>query len=93
MVTRLTFSSPADRPGLVEDLEDLPTGRIKKIAAGGYTVLALTEGHDLYAWGGSPARMPILKTISGSPSPIDVEENVGDPARSEVRHSAPRPRS
>lgn len=59
----------------MEDLEDLPTGKIKKIAAGGYTVLALTEGYDLYAWGGHPARLPILKTISGSPSPVDVEEN------------------
>ncbi|KAI1117454.1 regulator of chromosome condensation 1/beta-lactamase-inhibitor protein II [Nemania sp. NC0429] len=71
----ITASSPADRPGLVEDLEDLPTGKIEKIAAGGYTVLALTEGYDLYAWGGHPARPPILGTLSGSPSPVDVEEN------------------
>ncbi|KAI1293354.1 regulator of chromosome condensation 1/beta-lactamase-inhibitor protein II [Xylaria venustula] len=71
----VTISSPAESPGLVEDLEDLPSGKIKKIAAAGYTVLALTEGHDLYAWGGHPAHQPVLETISGSPSPVDVEEN------------------
>ncbi|KAI0440982.1 regulator of chromosome condensation 1/beta-lactamase-inhibitor protein II [Xylaria telfairii] len=71
----ITASSPAERPGLVEDLENLPSGKIKKIAAGGYTVLALTEGHDLYGWGGHPARQPIIDTLSSSPSPVDVEEN------------------
>ncbi|GAW25373.1 putative serine threonine-protein kinase nek9 [Rosellinia necatrix] len=71
----ITISSPAERPSLVEDLEDLPSGKIKKIAAGGYTVFALTDGHDLYAWGGHPARRPIPETLSGSPSPLDVEEN------------------
>ncbi|KAI1132219.1 regulator of chromosome condensation 1/beta-lactamase-inhibitor protein II [Nemania abortiva] len=71
----ITASSPAERPGLVEDLEDLPSGKIEKIAAGGYTVLALTEGHDLYAWGGHPARQPILDVLSSSPTPVDVEEN------------------
>ncbi|KAF2966519.1 hypothetical protein GQX73_g7058 [Xylaria multiplex] len=70
-----TISSPAGSPGLVEDLEDLPSGKIRKIAAAGYTVIALTEGHDLYAWGGHPARQPILQTLSGNPSPVDVEEN------------------
>ncbi|TGJ83139.1 hypothetical protein E0Z10_g5609 [Xylaria hypoxylon] len=70
-----TISSPAESPGLVEDLEDLPSGKIKKIAAAGYTVIALTEGHDLYAWGGHPARQPILHMLSGNPSPVDVEEN------------------
>ncbi|KAI0904917.1 regulator of chromosome condensation 1/beta-lactamase-inhibitor protein II [Ustulina deusta] len=70
-----TTSSPAEGPGLVEDLEDLPSGKIKKIAAAGYTILALTEGHDLYAWGGHPAHQPVLETLSGNPSPVDVEEN------------------
>lgn len=60
---------------MVEDLENLPSGKIKKIAAGGYTVLALTEGNDLYGWGGHPARRPIIDTLSSSPTPIDVEEN------------------
>ncbi|KAI0426632.1 regulator of chromosome condensation 1/beta-lactamase-inhibitor protein II [Xylaria sp. FL1042] len=71
----MTISSPAESPGLVEDLEDLPSGKIKKIAAAGYTVLALTEGHDIYAWGGHPAHQPLLETLSGNPSPVDVEEN------------------
>ncbi|KAI0542046.1 regulator of chromosome condensation 1/beta-lactamase-inhibitor protein II [Xylaria digitata] len=70
-----TISSPAGSPGFVEDLEDLPSGKIRKIAAAGYTVIALTEGNDLYAWGGHPARQPILQTLSGNPSPVDVEEN------------------
>ncbi|KAI0449604.1 regulator of chromosome condensation 1/beta-lactamase-inhibitor protein II [Xylaria acuta] len=71
----ITTSSPAERPGLVEDLENLPSGKIEKIAAGGYTVLALTEGHDLYGWGGHPAYQPVLDTLSSSPSPVDVEGN------------------
>ncbi|KAI1347779.1 regulator of chromosome condensation 1/beta-lactamase-inhibitor protein II [Xylaria sp. FL0043] len=71
----VTISSPAESPGLVEDLLDLPSGKITKIAAAGYTVLALTEGHDLYAWGGHPAHQPLLETLSSNPSPVDVEEN------------------
>jgi alpha-tubulin suppressor-like RCC1 family protein len=60
---------------LVDDLDGLPSGKIKKIAAGGYTVFALTEGHDLYAWGHHPARQPLLETLSNNPSPVDVEDN------------------
>ncbi|RWA11631.1 hypothetical protein EKO27_g3482 [Xylaria grammica] len=71
----VTISSPADSPGLVEDLENLPSGKIKKIAAAGYTIIALTEGHDLYAWGGHPSRQPILQTLSDHPIPVDVKEN------------------
>ncbi|KAI0861392.1 regulator of chromosome condensation 1/beta-lactamase-inhibitor protein II [Xylaria cubensis] len=71
----ITPTSPAEKPGLVEDLENLPSGKIKRIEAGGYTALALTEGHDLYGWGGHPARQPLVDTLSGSPSPVDVEEN------------------
>ncbi|KAJ3576304.1 hypothetical protein NPX13_g3750 [Xylaria arbuscula] len=71
----ITISSPAESPGLVEDLKDLPSGKITKIAAGGYMILALTEGHDLYAWGGHQSHQPLLENISGDPSPVDVEEN------------------
>ncbi|KAI2634346.1 RCC1/BLIP-II [Hypomontagnella submonticulosa] len=71
----VTSSSPAERPGLVEELEDLPTGRITKISAAGYLVLALTEGHDLYAWGGHPGREALLEDLSSSPIPVVVEES------------------
>lgn len=70
----VTHSSPAERPGLVEELEDLPTGKIKKISAAGYLVLALTEGCDLYVWGGHPGRQALLEGLSSSPVPLVVEE-------------------
>ncbi|KAI1817584.1 regulator of chromosome condensation 1/beta-lactamase-inhibitor protein II [Poronia punctata] len=68
----ITTTSPAVRPGLVNDLDDLPSGKVKKIDAAGYTVLALTDGNDLYFWGGHPARGPILGDISSSPAPVDM---------------------
>ncbi|KAI1802569.1 RCC1/BLIP-II [Daldinia bambusicola] len=71
----VTPSSPAERPGLVEELVDLPTGNIKKISAAGYLVLALTEGHDLYAWGSRPGQESVLEDISSSPTPVVVEES------------------
>ncbi|KAI0837302.1 RCC1/BLIP-II [Hypoxylon sp. FL0890] len=71
----VTHSSPAEKPGLVEELEDLPTGRITKICATGYLILALTEEHDLYAWGGHPGRPALLEGLSESPIPVVVEEN------------------
>ncbi|KAI2784116.1 RCC1/BLIP-II [Daldinia loculata] len=71
----VTHSSPAERPGPVEDLEDLPTGKIKKISAAGYLILALTEGCDLYAWGGRPGQEALLEDISSSPIPVVVEES------------------
>ncbi|KAI1447398.1 RCC1/BLIP-II [Annulohypoxylon stygium] len=71
----VTDSSPAERPGLVEELEDLPTGKIIKIFAAGYLVLTLTEGHDLYVWGGHPGRKALLEGLSSSPMPVVVEES------------------
>ncbi|KAI8965037.1 RCC1/BLIP-II [Daldinia sp. FL1419] len=72
---QVTHSSPAEKPGLVEELEDLPTGKIKKISAAGYLVLALTEGCDLYAWGGRPGQKALLEELSSSPIPVIVEES------------------
>ncbi|CAJ2511601.1 Uu.00g072260.m01.CDS01 [Anthostomella pinea] len=71
---RETHSSPAETPGVVEELEGLPSGKITRIAAAGYIVLALTEGNDLYAWGGHPGRRAIVEGLSESPMPIVVEE-------------------
>ncbi|KAI1456133.1 RCC1/BLIP-II [Annulohypoxylon moriforme] len=71
----ITHSSPAERPSVVEELEDLPTGKITKIFAAGYLALALTEGHDLYAWGGHPGRRALLEGLSSSPMPVIVEES------------------
>ncbi|KAK3683655.1 regulator of chromosome condensation 1/beta-lactamase-inhibitor protein II [Podospora appendiculata] len=67
-------ASPAHRPGLVSDLEDLPTGPISKLAAGGYILAALTEGNDLYCWG-HPGRATILEDLSDRPSPVVIEDN------------------
>lgn len=71
----LINDSPAEQPGLVEELQELPTGRIRKISAAGYVILALTEGHDLYAWGGHPGRPALLEDLSADPMPIVIEES------------------
>lgn len=68
-------SSPADEPGLVTALQDLPTGPISKIAAGGYMLAALTTGNDLYLWGGHPGRKTVPADITDEPTPVDIEEN------------------
>lgn len=67
-------SSPTDRPGLVIALEDLPTGPVSKIAAGGYVLAALTAGNDLYLWGGHPGRKIYPSSITEEPEPIVIEE-------------------
>ncbi|KAJ0124947.1 hypothetical protein J7T55_006290 [Diaporthe amygdali] len=67
-------ASPADEPGLVTALQDLPTGPIAKISAGGYILAALTTGNDLYLWGGHPGRKTVPADITDEPTPIDIEE-------------------
>ncbi|KAI1846457.1 hypothetical protein JX266_007354 [Neoarthrinium moseri] len=71
----VTEDSPAERPCRVMELDDLPTGKIVKIAAGGYLLMALTEGNDIYAWGGHPGRPAIIEEVSRSPAPVVVEDN------------------
>ncbi|SPQ27291.1 563afc7f-6258-41e5-9ae7-9ed4d0bdc484 [Thermothielavioides terrestris] len=63
--------SPADTPNPVTDLDDLPTGPIVKLAAGGYLLAALTAGHDLYCWGDA-GRSRILADLSDTPSPVVI---------------------
>lgn len=71
----LIESSPASLPGTVTDLMELPTGKITKIAAGGHLVMALTEGSDLYAWGGHPGLRALFQGLSADPTPIDIDNN------------------
>lgn len=58
---------------MVEDLLDLPTGRIVQLASGGYTTAALTSGNDLYLWGGRPGQPKLLDGMEDFPTPVDLE--------------------
>lgn len=72
--------SPASKPCIVEDLLDLPTGPIKKISSGGYVTAALTEGNDLYVWGGRTGELKLLEDLTGEPTPVDIEGDIIDVA-------------
>jgi alpha-tubulin suppressor-like RCC1 family protein len=69
----LILGRPADKPCIVEDLLDLPTGLIRKISSGGYVSAALTEGNDLYIWGGRPGQPKLLEDLNGAPIPVDLD--------------------
>ncbi|RSL97675.1 hypothetical protein CEP52_010756 [Fusarium oligoseptatum] len=81
-------SSPADVPGLVSDLGDIGEP-IKKVAAGGYTLAALTDGGGLYLWGmqspGSQSRHQAFTDLSEIPNYVEVdgEKDVQDIALGE----------
>ncbi|KAM0554778.1 hypothetical protein ACHAPJ_006850 [Fusarium lateritium] len=69
-------SSPAHIPSLVPDLADLgePT---KKVAAGGYTVAALTESGGAYLWGmespGSYGRHNAFTDLDAIPNYVEID--------------------
>ncbi|KAF3765840.1 RCC1/BLIP-II, partial [Cryphonectria parasitica EP155] len=67
--------SPSDKPGLVHSLQDLPTGPITKIAAGGYILAALTKGNDLYVWGGHLGKRTLPVDLVGGPTPMDIDDH------------------
>lgn len=81
----ISEASPAEKPGLVTALKDLPTGPISKLAAGGYMLAALTAGNDLYLWGGHPGRKTVPTDISEDPTPVVIDEqDVADVALGEA---------
>lgn len=63
----LKTSHSASQPGLVTDLQSLPTGPITKIASGGYVTAALTAGQDLYLWGADE-----FLRLGRQPTPLDL---------------------
>lgn len=71
--TTTTKNSPAEIPHPVTDLDDLPTGPITKLAAGGYLLAALTAGNDLYCWG-HVGRSPTLPDLSDTPTPLAIDD-------------------
>lgn len=52
---------------------------IRKVAAGGYTVAALTESGSLYAWGvespGTHRRQQAIPGLSGIPNYVEVDDD------------------
>ncbi|KAL6852659.1 hypothetical protein ACO1O0_007207 [Amphichorda felina] len=74
----VTEGSPAEEPGEVLDLNNLGDP-IRKVAAGGYTVAALTESGSLYAWGvespGTHRRQQAIPGLSGIPNYVEVDDD------------------
>ncbi|KAM0336379.1 hypothetical protein ACHAPQ_004234 [Fusarium lateritium] len=69
-------SCPPHVPSVIEDLSDLGEP-IKKIAAGGYTVAALTDSGGLYLWGmkppGSQSRRNAFTELNSIPNYVEVD--------------------
>ncbi|KAI0996945.1 hypothetical protein K3495_g11236 [Podosphaera aphanis] len=69
----ISHKNPATIPDVIEDLESLPTGPIKKISSGGYATAALNQGNDLYVWGGRPGQPNLIKDLTADPNPVDLQ--------------------
>ncbi|KAH6949902.1 regulator of chromosome condensation 1/beta-lactamase-inhibitor protein II [Fusarium avenaceum] len=69
-------SCPAHVPSIIEDLSGLGEP-VKKIAAGGYTVAALTDSGGVYVWGmkppGSQSRRNAFTELNSIPNYIEVD--------------------
>jgi alpha-tubulin suppressor-like RCC1 family protein len=77
-LTPLLLTSPGNIPSPVTDLDDLPTGPITKLAAGGYILAALTAGNDLYCWGQagrSPGSVTLDDNLTDAPSPVLIDDD------------------
>jgi len=65
--------SSASDPCLIEDLSDLPMGKVEKISSGGYVSAAITSENDLYTWGGRPGQPKLLEQLESLPTPVDLD--------------------
>ncbi|KAG9256638.1 regulator of chromosome condensation 1/beta-lactamase-inhibitor protein II [Emericellopsis atlantica] len=75
----VTAENPAERPAKVQDLDGLGEP-VRKVAAGGYTVMALTQSGGLYAWGaqapGSHRQQLPIAALNGVPNYVEVDGDV-----------------
>ena len=71
MDKQLIDPSPALKPGIVEELMNLPD-KIVKISSGGYVSAALTAGNDIYIWG-RQSHPELSEPLTGSPTPLDLD--------------------
>jgi regulator of chromosome condensation len=72
------LTSPAEEPQPVQALHDLGDP-VQKVAAGGYTVAALTKSGALYIWGmrppGDTSKQPVIAGLDQIPNYTEVDED------------------
>ncbi|KAK0674583.1 regulator of chromosome condensation 1/beta-lactamase-inhibitor protein II [Cercophora samala] len=76
----ITPTSPASLPSPIPDLSSLPTGPIVKLSSSpsGYLLAALTQGHDLYAWGHPSRCSAFYPSLPSSPEPVVIGDDDDD---------------